>query len=142
MMDLLTKILFKDKEFSLIPGLIGINFLPYLNEGASFNLFEGNTPFLVVISMVMIVFMVLFDMKYKPKSKLYCVGISFVIGGAIGNLIDRIVLGGVRDFIFFEFWRDFPVFNVADCFLVIGVVILIIFILFFNKEENKKEDKK
>ena len=81
-----------------------------------------------------------FDAKYKPDSKLYSIGLSFVVGGAIGNLVDRIFLGGVRDFIVFEFWREFPTFNVADSFIVVGVILLAIYIIFFSNE--KKESKK
>ncbi len=138
--DLLTKIIFKDKAFSLLPGVIGIRWSKELNDGAAYNIFSGYTPILIVVSLVMIVFIILFDAKYKPKSKLYLVGISFVLGGALGNLVDRVFLGGVRDFIIFEFWKDFPTFNVADSFLVVGVVILILYILFFEKD-TKKESK-
>ncbi len=138
--DLLTKVLFKGKEFSLIPGLIGIDFNTTLNEGIAGGFFSGYTPIIVVVTMVMIVFLILFDAKYKPDSKLYSIGLSFVVGGAIGNLVDRIFLGGVRDFIVFEFWREFPTFNVADSFIVVGVILLAIYIIFFSNE--KKESKK
>lgn len=137
--DLLTKEIFNGKTFTLIPGLIGIKWASELNYGAAYNLFSGYTPLLIVVTLVIIVFIILFDMKYKPDSKLYSVGISFVIGGAIGNLVDRIALGGVRDFIRFEFWETFPTFNVADSFLVIGVVLLVIYLLFFNKEKESKK---
>ena len=138
--DLLTKVLFKDKAFTLIPGLIGIRFNNDLNEGIAGGLFSGYTPIIIIVTMFMIVFMVLFDAKYRPDSKLYSIGISFVVGGAIGNLIDRIFLGGVRDFIIFDFWKDFPTFNLADSFIVVGVIILAIYIIFFSNE--KKESKK
>lgn len=136
--DLLTKILFKDMYFSLIPGVIGIAWARELNYGAAYNLFEGYTPIIIIVSLILIVFIILYDIKNKPNSKLYSVGIGFVIGGAIGNLVDRIVLGGVRDFIIFEFWRDFPTFNVADSFLVIGVILLVFYILIFAKEKESK----
>ena len=137
--DLITKFAFESKNFSLIPGLIGISYNSRLNEGVAGGLFSGYTPVIIVVSMVMIVFLILFDAKYKPESKLYNIGLCFVVGGAIGNLIDRVVLGGVRDFIVFEFWRDFPTFNVADSFIVIGVVLLAIYIIFFNKDEKAKK---
>ena len=140
MVDLLTKVIFKDQAFTLIPGLIGISFNTTLNKGIAGGLFSGYTPIIIIVTMVMIIFLILFDAKYKPESKLYSIGLGFVIGGAIGNLVDRIFLGGVRDFIVFEFWKDFPTFNVADSFIVIGVIILSIYIIFFSNE--KKESKK
>ncbi len=138
-LDLFTKVIFKGKEFSIIPGVIGVDYLPYLNEGAAFSIFEGYTALLVIFSLIAIVFIFLFDWKYKPESNLYMVGICFVLGGAIGNLVDRILLGGVRDFIVFEFWPAFPTFNLADSFLVVGVILLVVYMLFFNKE--KKSEK-
>ena len=137
--DLITKFAFSGMSFTLIPGLIGVCYNSRLNEGVAGGLFSGYTPIIIVVSLVMIVFLILFDAKYKPDSKLYNLGLCFVVGGAIGNLIDRIVLGGVRDFIVFEFWRDFPTFNVADSFIVVGVVLLAIYILFFNKEDKKEK---
>jgi signal peptidase II len=70
------------------------------------------------------------------------IGLAFVLGGAVGNLIDRIFLGGVRDFIRFDFF-DFPVFNIADSFLTVGCVMLAVFILFLYrpKGENKNGKK-
>lgn len=137
--DLLTKVLFKEKDFTLIPGLIGISYNTSLNKGVAGGFFSGYTPLIVIVSMVMIIFIFLVDIKYKPDSKLYSFGISFVIGGAIGNLVDRIFLGGVRDFVVFEFWKSFPTFNVADCFIVIGVVLLAIYIIFFSKEGKESK---
>lgn len=137
--DLLTKVIFKGKAFSLIPGVIGIKWASELNYGAAYNIFSGYTPLLIIITLIVIVFIVLFDFKYKPTNRLYSVSISFIIGGALGNLVDRIALGGVRDFIVFEFWPSFPTFNVADSFLVIGVILMVIYLLFFNKEKESKK---
>ena len=63
-----------------------------------------------------------------------------IIGGAIGNLIDRALQGFVTDFIEFDFVR-FAIFNVADCFVVIGVILLMIYILFIHDKREAKEVK-
>jgi len=64
-----------------------------------------------------------------------------ITGGAIGNLIDRIALGFVRDFVYFEL-IDFAVFNFADSFLTVGTALLIIYVLFFFGKEEEEEHKK
>ena len=68
--------------------------------------------------------------KNKLTSKLLDLGLSFVLGGAVGNMIDRVILGYVVDFIDFRI-INFPVFNVADIFVVIGAIILVIFYIFY-----------
>ena len=66
--------------------------------------------------------------KYGKNNKLLLWGLVLVVSGGIGNLIDRVFRGGkVIDFLDFEFWPDFPVFNVADCSIVIGVGILLLY---------------
>ena len=73
----------------------------------------------------------------KVKSRLLALSLSFLIGGAAGNIIDRFALGYVRDMIQFTF-VDFAIFNVADSFASIGAVLLIIYLLFFWGRSKKK----
>ena len=82
----------------------------------------------------------IFDSLFETQSKTYLVAFSFVVGGTVGNLIDRLVLGGVRDFLFFEFYETYPTFNVADSFLCIGLLLFAIFVVFImnpNKDDKK-----
>ena len=72
----------------------------------------------------------------KPQSALEKTALAFITGGAIGNFIDRVCLGYVRDFIETAF-MDFPVFNVADSFVCIGAVLYIIFVLCEEKINGK-----
>ena len=108
-LDQITKFLMKDVHFGLF------NYVT--NTGAAFSLFTGFNFILALISLVVIVFIVYF---YKKNDKLL-LPLAFLLGGTIGNLIDRVFFGYVRDFIDLKFW---PVFNVADSFNVIGVAII------------------
>ena len=80
----------------------------------------------------------LFNHFVKEKNLFYCLAFGFVIGGAVGNLVDRLWLNYVRDFIFLDFFPTFPVFNVADSFLCVGAIMLAIFILFMQGKKNEK----
>ena len=80
--------------------------------------------------------MILVDLMLKIKSKTYTVGFGLILAGAIGNFIDRIMLGYVRDFIMFDFWHAFPIFNFADCCIVIGAVLICIQFIFLSKKAD------
>jgi len=95
------------------------------NTGAAFSLFKGGSFYLAIFSIVAIFFIIYFFYK-TPK---LVVPLAFLLGGTIGNLIDRLILGYVRDFIDLRFW---PIFNVADSFNVIGVII-ITYLIWKNK---------
>jgi len=85
------------------------------NTGAAFGILQGQNLFLILISLIALGFFILYYKKYQIAS-------MFVISGIIGNLIDRIFLGYVRDFIDLRFW---PVFNLADSFMVVGIGLLV-----------------
>ena len=74
----------------------------------------------------------------KNKTTFYCLSFGFIIGGALGNLVDRIMLSYVRDFIYLDFFPTFPVFNIADSFLCIGAVMMAIYILFLSGAKSEK----
>ncbi len=108
------------------------------NKGAAFSIFHGKTFFLVLLSFIISILLIYFMIKFKDR--FLRVSISVVLGGAIGNLYDRLFNGGaVIDFLEFHFGSYvFPTFNVADIFVVCGTILLGIYILFFFKEEEKK----
>ncbi|MBI2106721.1 signal peptidase II [Candidatus Woesearchaeota archaeon] len=87
-----------------------------VNTGAAFSLFQGQRYVLIAISIIVIFFI----LKYY-KEKNYQFPLTLILAGTIGNLIDRIFLGHVRDFIDLKFW---PVFNIADTCVVIGTLLL------------------
>lgn len=138
-LDLLTKEIFYLTDYTILPYIIGTRTVDGLNTGGAFSMLSDQTWFLILISLIFIAIIVIFDLVSKIKSKIYDVAVGFIVGGAIGNLIDRLFLGGVRDFIYFDFWQIFPTFNVADSFLFIGTVFLVIYTIFIYKP---KDDKK
>ena len=118
----------------LIPGIIGLHLLPGGNTGAAWGLFSGNTWMLIGMTFLVIVaaFYCMFVKKFY--SFWTHAAVALVTAGGIGNLYDRIVYGSVVDFFEFQF-IEFPIFNVADCYIVTGAVLLIASVLFAKKDE-------
>lgn len=97
------------------------------NTGAVFGILQGTNTILIFISLIIIgAILFLHDRIISEKNKLLAAASSFILGGAVGNIIDRIFLGYVIDFIDLKFW---PSFNISDSALTIGVVLLIIYFL-------------
>lgn len=142
--DLITKELLFGVDLTLIPFILSSRSTHgYLNTGGAWGVLSENMWLLILITIVFLGLVVFIEIKWKNKNLLYSFALSFIVGGAVGNFIDRIFLGGVRDFLYFEFYPPFPTFNVADSFLCIGVVLMLIFIFFVaNKEERKVENIK
>ena len=110
------------------------------NKGAAFSLSFGpdelNRVIFIVVSIITI--FIISYIAYQSKSKMEITAFSLILGGAFGNLIDRIFNGGVTDFIYVDFpdiiMERWPVFNVADSSIVIALVLIIIESLFFAKK--------
>ena len=135
--DILTKILFEGKNYVLIKNFL--TFESTHNYGAGLGILSGQTVLLIVLTFVFLGFFVFYDVYSKNKNKLYIIAFCFILSGAIGNLIDRIIFGYVRDFIHINISIMPYYFNFADIFLTVGVILFIIEILF--KREHKKDDK-
>lgn len=131
--DQLTK-MFIEGNTKIIEGFLYIN--PVNNYGAAWSIFSNQTIFLIIVSIIML--LVLFRYQcYFIKNLRNRIGFGLLYGGLLGNLLDRIIFGYVRDFIdTYVFGYDFPVFNVADMAVVIGVILLIVAII---KGEDKVE---
>ena len=100
-------------------------------------MFSDNTIMLVIISVIALC-LIIYTL-FKSKNKLYDIAASVFMGGLIGNLIDRVSKGKVTDFIdFVIFGYDFPVFNVADIFIVVSAVIILIAVFKEEKEDGKE----
>lgn len=127
---------------SFIDGIIGFSYTE--NTGAAFGMMKGMRIVFIAVSFIAI-FLIAFWLIRKRASipTLAGISLSMIVGGGIGNQIDRIVNGYVVDFIEFQF-VDFAIFNVADCFVTVGVILTVIDILFINRHEFNAlfEDKK
>jgi len=133
-------------KLQAVNRLSGMNSIPIIkdvleltyveNRGAAFGMLEGKQIFLVLITTIVVVAIAIYYKKLPADSKYKWLKLSFIliISGAIGNLIDRIRLSYVIDYIYFKL-IDFPVFNLADCFVVVGTILLSILILFVYKED-------
>ena len=98
------------------------------NTGAAWSIFAGETLGLIIITLIIISLIVYYIFKNKPKTKIEKVGYSMVLSGAIGNLMDRIIYGYVIDFFDFNiFGYNYPIFNLADSFIFVGVILLVIY---------------
>lgn len=103
------------------------------NTGAAWSIFEGRVLGIIVVSLIIISFIVYYISKQKVKSKLEKIGYSLILGGALGNLLNRIIYGYVIDFLDFNiFGYDYPIFNLADSFIFVGVMLLIIYTWRYN----------
>ncbi len=97
------------------------------NDGAAFSILSGKTPFLILITLLIIGVLVAYIIVKKPKNKLLGTAVSLVIAGALGNLLDRVWLGHVVDFLDARF-INFPIFNVADISVCIGAGLLCLYV--------------
>lgn len=121
-------------SIEIIRGLLYITHVK--NSGAAFGMFQGYTNILAIISMVAIALIIILKVILKLNFAFYNVSLGFILGGAIGNLIDRYFMGEVTDFINLSF---IPVFNIADFSLIIGFCLLVIIIIreYFKKEKSR-----
>ena len=129
--------LFAEVEF--IPGFLGFTYVK--NTGAAFSSFEGQ-QWLFALIFIVFTAAVLWEYFKKPMPFTYlerfC--IASIYAGGLGNMIDRVRLGYVVDMIETKF-MEFPVFNVADCFICCGCVLLMVHLLIWNKPFWKEEKK-
>jgi signal peptidase II len=107
------------------------------NKGAAFSILGGKTLFLVIFTSIIIVALIYYLIKYKEK--FLRLSLALIIGGALGNLFDRIFNhGSVIDFIEFHFGSyAFPTFNIADSFVVVGTILLAIYVIFIYKDKSE-----
>ncbi len=134
--DLLSKFFLYGTYGSVIPYIIGIRDAHGLNTGGAWGILGGSMWLLVLFTFVFLVGVVVLEIKWKNFHPLYSVSLSLIVGGAVGNLIDRLFLGGVRDFLYFEFWSSFPTFNFADTALCVGLFLMAIYMLFIYKSSS------
>ena len=109
------------------------------NSGAAWGILEGKMGFFYIITIIVIAGIIYYLHKYGKDNVLFASALGLILGGAIGNFIDRIFHQEVVDFFdFIIFGYDFPIFNIADSALTIGVILVIIATLFEEKKQKGK----
>ncbi len=105
------------------------------NTGAAWSMMEGQTWLFVLVLVVFLALLALCVWKKWINQRFEMICLAAIAGGGIGNGIDRIFRGGeVTDMIQFSFWKSFPTFNVADCFITLGCIALAMCVIFFDKK--------
>lgn len=149
LLDLLTKYFIFElipnygQSMDVLPGFI--NFVHVENKGAAWGMMAGRPIFLIVVSVaILALFLTFYVLKLKHLknsiSPLLAISTGLIAGGCIGNFIDRVFLGYVRDFINFQFF-NFPVFNFADIAVTFSIVLLVIYLVFIYPKETDSKKK-
>ena len=127
-------------EYTILENFFSLTYVR--NYGAAFSIFNGNRIFLIIISILSVFLIYNFLLKNKEIKKLEATIYGVLLGGLFGNLLDRIFLGYVVDYLSFKiFGYYFPVFNLADICIVVSTFFLII-IVGSDKNENKSNRRK
>lgn len=139
--DQITKVLvMKHMEvFEQIPVIENFFYLTsHRNSGAAWGILAGQMFFFYIITTIVVVGIIFYMEKYARGDKLLAISLSMILGGAIGNFIDRLFRKEVVDFLDFNiFGYDYPIFNIADSALVVGVILLIIATFLDEKKKGK-----
>lgn len=112
--------MFQEQSIPIISGVFHLTFVR--NPGAAFSLFAHQTKFFIVVTVVVIALLLIYSRQLRGDSRWVRVALGLQLGGAVGNLIDRLRWGSVVDFLDFRVW---PVFNLADSAIVVGSIILV-----------------
>lgn len=134
LLDRITKIwalksLYVNGDVVVIKNVFAFSYLE--NRGAAFGIFQNKVQLLSIVTSIVVLVMIFYLVKYRPKSRFLRISMAMIITGAIGNLIDRFVYKFVVDFILVHYKTIyyFPTFNVADMFVVIGTCLLALSII-------------
>lgn len=119
---------------SILNGLV--EFFYCENEGMAFGMLQNGRWIFVTFTLAIIIGLVVYTIKTKPESKFFLASLSLIIGGGLGNLVDRIFYGYVIDYIQLSFFS--PVCNFADYCITAGTVMLVIYVLFFSSSNEDK----
>lgn len=131
-------VLQKLTEYESVPLLKNVFHFTYCeNRGAAFGILQNQVWIFVLITVAVLVAVVYYMLRMRPQSKWLRASLMLLLSGALGNLIDRICRGYVVDFLDFCLIH-FPIFNVADCFVVIGAIMLAAYLIF---SEYRKENR-
>lgn len=135
-LDLLLKYLVSSyiTSVNIIDNFFSLTYV--LNDGAAFSLLSGNIYILIIIAIICLLF-IIYELKNNLNDRILSIGYSLVLAGLLGNFIDRLIDGYVVDYLSFKIFSfNYPVFNLADILIVLGIIIVII------KEILKERGKK
>ncbi|MFA6947715.1 MAG: signal peptidase II [Eubacteriales bacterium] len=118
-----------------IPHIMDLTYLE--NKGAAFGMFSDARWVHMSVSTVAVIAIIIYMCRTKQRSRLLAVSAGMIIGGGIGNLIDRFFVGYVVDF-FEPIFVNFAVFNVADSFVCVGAALLFIYVLMYDRKNGSK----
>ena len=136
---ILDKVLILGKNIKIFDKFLYIT--KVYNDGISFSMLTGKRYLIIIISIIILIFLYFYMKKFK-ENKRNIIAFSLLIGGLLGNLIDRIIHGYVIDFIdFYIFNYNYPIFNIADVCICIGVFILLYSIYLGEDNENSSGRK-
>ncbi len=131
---LIDKYMTLNKSIVIIPNFFKLTYTN--NHGAAFSILEGKQLLIIIVSIIIFIYLLCELFKGKSDSKLINISISLILGGLLGNLIDRLVFNHVRDFLDFSFSKyNFAIFNIGDMGIVIGVMLMLIGIIMEEKNE-------
>lgn len=124
----------------IINGVLKFYYLPYGNTGAAFGILSGHRILFLCIAVVVVTLIVFALLKIPATGKYMLLRIMLVLiaAGGLGNMIDRFRLSYVIDFIYF-YLINFPIFNVADCYVTVATIVTALLIMFRYKEDDFKE---
>ena len=127
------------RNFEVAKGFLDLTYSE--NTGAGFGILSESTIGLIVVTILVITAIVIYLNLNHKESELLRIPLIMIVGGGIGNLVDRIALGYVRDFFEFTFMK-FAIFNIADAFVTVGAIWLVIYLICVMVDEAKKSKKK
>ncbi len=137
--DQITKIIAKksleDAPFVIIKDVFELRYLE--NRGAAFGIMQGGKAFFVILTTIVVLLLVFYLARLSEEKRFLPIRVVFLflLSGAIGNFIDRLIRNYVVDFFYFKL-IDFPIFNMADIYVTCSVLFLVLLILFYYKEKE------
>ncbi len=128
------------KSYEFLPGILDITYIH--NDGAAWGMLGGYTWLLLSITIVVMLGCIALLLKWGLRDKIMFWSAMLILSGGVGNMIDRIFRGGnVIDFLHFEFWPTFPVFNVADCAICVGAGLIILSLFKSIVDEQREKSR-
>lgn len=128
------------KSYEFLPGILDITYIH--NDGAAWGMLGGYTWLLLSITIVVMLGCIALLLKWGLRDKIMFWAAMLILPGGVGNMIDRIFRGGnVIDFLHFEFWPTFPVFNIADCAICVGAGLIMLSLFKSIVDEQRQKSR-